>query len=182
MKRFALLLTLFLATPTLLAAQQAAIANPSLGVGAAKGMWQQMTSFITRAADQMPEKDYAFRPSHDVRTFGELIGHVAGAQYMICAAALGEKPTAEDAIEKTVTTKAGLVAALKASTQFCERAYAQTDAGTAAPTSLFGMSMPRMNALVLNATHNSEHYGNLVTYMRIRGMVPPSSQPAPPRT
>jgi len=179
MKRLALFLTMILAVPA--AAQQAASSSSSSGVGAAKGMWQQMTSYLTAASEQMPEKDYAFRPTHDVRTFGEMIGHVAGAQRMICAAALGEKPTAEDAIEKTVTTKAGLVAALKASTQYCDRAYAQTDAASAAPISLFGMSMTRMGALVLNATHNSEHYGNLVTYMRIRGMVPPSSQPTPPR-
>lgn len=181
MKHFVLLLSLVLATP--IAAQQAAAVSPGLAVGAAKGMWQRMTSYVTTAAEQMPEKDYAFRPTHDVRTFGQMIAHVAGAQRMMCAAALGEKVGAEDEIEKTVTAKAGLIAALKSSTQYCERAYAQTDAASAAQaTPLFGMNMPRLNVLVLNTTHNAEHYGNLVTYMRIRGMVPPSSQPAPPRT
>jgi len=180
MKRLALLLTVVLATP--IAAQQAASANPGFAVGAAKDTWQRMTGFITTAAEQMPEKDYAFRPTHDVRTFGQQIAHVAGAQRMMCAAALGEKSGGEDEIEKTVTTKAGLVAALKSSTQYCERAYAQTDAASVASASLFGMTMPRLNVLVLNGGHNAEHYGNIVTYLRIRGMVPPSSQPAPPRT
>jgi uncharacterized damage-inducible protein DinB len=180
MKRLALLIPLILATPA--AAQQAASATPGFAVGAAKGMWQTMTNYVTIAAEQMPESEYGFRPVASVRTFGQQIAHVAGAQNMMCAAALGEKPGAEDEIEKTVTTKAGLVAALKASTQYCERAYAQADAATVSPVSLFGMTMPRLNVLVLNATHNAEHYGNIVTYMRIKGMTPPSSQPAPPRT
>ncbi len=185
MKRLALIFPLILATPV--AAQQAASgnapsANASFAVGAAKGMWQIMTNYVTTAAEQMPESEYGFRPVASVRTFGQQIAHVAGAQNMMCAAALGEKPTAEDEIEKTVTTKAGLIAALKASTQYCERAYAQQDAATVSPVSLFGMTMPRLNVLVLNATHNAEHYGNIVTYMRIKGMTPPSSQPAPPRT
>ena len=180
MTRFILILLFVFAVPA--QAQQAVAANPGLGVGAVKGMWEAMTNYILAAAEQMPEKDYAFRPSHDVRTFGEMIGHVAGAQAMICAAALGEKGGGEDDIEKTAKTKAALVAALKNTTQYCQRAYAQADASTAASTTLFGRSMPRMNALALNATHNAEHYGNLVTYMRIRGMTPPSSQPAPPRS
>ena len=180
MKRIALLLALVFAVPA--SAQQAASSNASLGVGAAKGMWQAFTNYLTSAAEQMPEKDYAFRPTHDVRTFGQMIGHVAGAQAMICAAALGEKGGAEDDIEKTATTKAALLAALRNTTQYCERAYAQTDAAVAGSAMLFGRPMIRLNALVLNATHNAEHYGNLVTYMRIRGMTPPSSQPAPPRT
>jgi uncharacterized damage-inducible protein DinB len=180
MKRFLLVLPFVFAAP--IQAQQAVSANPGLGVGAVKGMWEAMTNYIIAAAEQMPEKDYAFRPTHDVRTFGEMIGHVAGAQAMICAAALGEKGGAEDDIEKTAKTKAALIAALRNTTQYCQRAYAQTDASTAASTTLFGNSMPRMNALALNATHNAEHYGNLVTYLRIRGMTPPSSQPMPPRT
>lgn len=177
MKRIMLLVPFLLTTPA--AAQQAVSANPTLAVSAAKGMWQQMTNYVTTAAEQMPEKDYAFRPTHDVRTFGQLIGHVAGAQALICAAALGEKGGGEDDIEKSVTTKAGLIAALKASTQYCQRAYAQTDAASAGATALFGSPAIRLNTLVLNATHNAEHYGNIVTYLRIRGMVPPSSQPAP---
>lgn len=177
MKRFVLLLPFVLAVPA--QAQQTASATPGFAVGAVKGMWQAMTNYIITAAEQMPEKDYAFRPTHDVRTFGEMVGHVAGAQAMICAAALGEKGGAEDDIEKTAKTKAALVAALKTTTQYCQRAYAQTDAAATATTTLFGNSMPRMNALAMNATHNAEHYGNLVTYLRIRGMVPPSSQGPP---
>ena len=125
----------------------------------------------------MSEADYAFRPVETVRTFGQIIGHVAGSQRMICAAALGEAVPAEDAVEKAATTKAALVAALKESNDYCARAYAQSDAAAAAPASpLFGQTGSRMGALALNAVHDGEHYGNIVTYMRMKGMVPPSSR------
>ena len=186
MKRAIPLLLLLWATPV--AAQQtvsatsATSANPAFAVGTAKYMWELMTNYLTKAAEQVPEADYSFRPTPSVRTFGQMIGHVAGAQNMICAAALGEKSGNEDDIEKSTTTKAGLIAALRASTEYCQRAYAQSDAASEGATTLFGRPSTRLRALILNATHNSEHYGNLVTYMRIKGMVPPSSQPAPPRT
>jgi uncharacterized damage-inducible protein DinB len=155
-----------------------AAAQARVGVEAVQSAWQGVTTNIARAAEQMKESDFAYRPTESVRTFGQLVGHVAGAQKMICAAALGEKPTAEDEIEKTATTKAALIDALKATTAYCERAYAQTDAAAGASTTLFGQTQTRMYALATNAAHNSEHYGNIVTYMRMKGMVPPSSQPA----
>lgn len=182
MKRAIPLFLVLCAAPA--AAQQtvsATSANPAFAVGTTKYMWELMTNYVTKAAEQMPEADYSFRPTPNVRTFGQMIGHVAGAQNMICAAALGEKGNGDD-IEKSTTTKAGLIAALRASTEYCQRAYAQSDAASEGATTLFGSPSTRLRALVLNATHNSEHYGNLVTYMRIKGMVPPSSQPMPPRT
>jgi uncharacterized damage-inducible protein DinB len=157
-------------------AAQARPGGDSASVATARWAWQMVTNYITQAAQDMPEDKYAYRPTASVRTFGELIGHVAGAQNMICAVAMGEQPSAEDAIEKTVKDKAGLIRALRQSTDYCARAYQQTDAATRAAASLFGMNVTRFHALVLNATHNGEHYGNLVTYLRINGMVPPSSR------
>jgi uncharacterized damage-inducible protein DinB len=145
-------------------------------VNTSKALWQQLTGFITMAAEETPESLYSFKPTPEVRSFGQLVGHVAGAQYLICAAALGEPAREEDAIERTQTTKAGLVAALKASTEYCNRAYAQTDAAAQARTRLFGQEQSRLYALTLNATHNGEHYGNMVTYLRINKIVPPSSR------
>jgi len=69
-----------------------------------------------------------------------------------------------------------LVAALKASTEYCARAYAQTDKAAQQSTKLFGQERTRLYALALNATHNAEHYGNIVTYLRMNGIVPPSSR------
>lgn len=111
-----------------------------------------------------------------VRTFGQLVAHIAGAQFAMCAAALGEKPRDEGEIEKAITSKAGLVKALRESTEYCDRAYTQTSAAAAASTTLYGDNVPRYNALALNLVHNGEHYGNIVTYLRMKGLVPPSSQ------
>ena len=170
-----LLLTSAAAAP--LAAQAApAAAPPNASVTAVRSMWEMMTDYVTRSAEMMPEDKYAYRPTPDVRSFGEVIGHVAGAQTMICAVALGETPPAEDAVEKAAMTKAALVEALRASTAYCGKAFSQTDADSRTPAKLFGQDVTRFHALVLNAMHNGEHYGNLVTYLRINGMVPPSSQ------
>ena len=157
-------------------AQQPA-APPDVAVRTVRELWQAMTNYVTRAAADLPDSLYAYKPVATVRTFGQLIGHVAGAQYMICAAALGDPPRGEDEIEKTRTTKTELLAALRASTEYCARAYAQTDAAAQQRTQLFGEERSRLSALGINATHNAEHYGNLVTYMRMNGLVPPSSRP-----
>jgi uncharacterized damage-inducible protein DinB len=163
-------------SPLAAQASQAAAAPADASVAAVRTIWQMITNYVTRSAEMMPEEKYSYRPTPDVRTFGELIGHVAGAQHMICAIALGEKPPAEDAVEKTATTKAALLEAMRSSTAHCDKAFSQSDADARTPANLFGRDVTRFHALVLNATHNGEHYGNLVTYLRINGMVPPSSQ------
>jgi uncharacterized damage-inducible protein DinB len=172
MKRF---LAVMIVVPCVMAAQASA---PVSGVGTAAQTWQGNMKWITMAADQMSEADYAYKPISTVRSFGQLIGHVAGSQLMFCAAAMGEAPRAEGDIEKTVTTKAGLVAALKESNEYCAKAYKMTDQQASGMTKLFGQDYTRMYALMLNSTHIAEHYGNIVTYMRMKSMVPPSSQPA----
>lgn len=176
--KYFLLFLLLIATP--LRAQNAKSSSNRQGVESARQIWADLTGYITQAAEQMPEEKYTFQPTPKVRTFGQLIGHVAGAQHMMCASALGESQKSEDDIEKNVTSKAGLIAALKTSTAYCARAYAQNDKQAGATTTLFGQNHPRIFSLIINASHNGEHYGNIVTYLRINDMVPPSSQPAPP--
>jgi len=153
-----------------------ATANPA--TSAARLVWESNRDFITQSAADVPENLYSFRPTPDVRTFGEIIGHVAGAQSMFCAIALGEKVPAEDAVEKAAKTKAALVDALKKSNDYCARAYAITDQAAVATVNMFGQQRSKLYALMMNASHNAEHYGNLVTYMRINKIVPPSSRPA----
>lgn len=138
--------------------------------------WQEQINYITKAAEEMTEADYAYKPVATVRSFGELIGHVAGTQDLICAAVLGEKQPAEDAIEKSAKTKAALVAALKASTAHCVKAYNIPAASGSASIDMFGSKNTKFGALALNAVHDGEHYGNIVTYMRMKGMTPPSSK------
>ena len=174
MHRHSLLLLAFAASPLL--GQGKAAPSPVADV---RELWKESSEYIVQSALDMPEAKYGFKPTPSVRSFGEVIAHVAGAQSMFCAIALGEKPPAEDAIEKMAKTKTALIAALRQSNSNCARAYAQTDAASAASVDLFGASHTRLYTLMLNASHDSEHYGNVVTYMRMNGMVPPSSKPAP---
>jgi uncharacterized damage-inducible protein DinB len=152
-------------------------ANPN--VGNAASLFASVRGYITQAAADMPESAYSFRPTPDVRTFGELIGHIAGSQKMFCALALGDKDPGEDSVEKTAKTKAALVAALKESNDYCAKAYRMTDAATTGMVDIFGEKHSKLYALLENVTHDNEHYGNIVTYMRMNKLVPPSSKPRP---
>ena len=168
--------TIFFNAPAF--AQAPANANPiSSGVRTA---WESGKRNLTRSADLMPEADYGFRPVATVRTFGQILAHVAGANYVFCAAAKGEKsPHEESAFEKTATTRAQIIKALADSIAYCDTAYAALDDKRAAETvdMPFGMGKgARALPLMINSGHAQEHYGNLVTYFRIKGMVPPSSQ------
>ncbi len=155
---------------------------PASGVGMVstmKGNFAYIQSFVVKSAEEMPEADYAFKPTEGVRSFGQIIGHVADANYGICSVILGKKsPSA--GVEKSKTTKTDLVTALKASYEYCAAAYALPDKDTGTKVNLFGQEATRLAALLVNISHNWEHYGNIVTYLRIKGQVPPSSQPPRP--
>jgi uncharacterized damage-inducible protein DinB len=181
-----LLFALAVQIPAVIAAQgastttkpaAAAPANPA--VASVRLTHDSVKDYILRSVDQMSEENYAFRPTPEVRTFGQIIGHLANDQYLFCAAALGEpNPEAKQDFEKTRTNKAGLSEAIRAAFKYCDRAYQMSDAQATKWQTIpaFGDRSP-LALLVLNAAHNDEHYGNIVTYMRIKGMVPPSSQP-----
>jgi uncharacterized damage-inducible protein DinB len=141
-------------------------------------LYDQVKGYITRAADQMPEEHYPYRPTPEVRTFGELIAHIATTQYFFCAAALGEANPEPRDFEKGPTTRRVLTEGLQGSFKYCDRAYALSDAQVTKwqPIKGFGERAP-LSILILNIGHNNEHYGNIVTYMRMKGLVPPSSQP-----
>lgn len=147
---------------------------------AIKQAWAGAKRNITESADQMPEDGYGFRPVDTVRTFGQILAHIAGANYVFCATAKGEKsPFAEDHFEKTATTRAAIQKALADSLAYCDQAYdSLTDARAAELVAMpFGMGKgARGGLLMANTGHLQEHYGNLVTYFRIKGLVPPSSR------
>ena len=136
---------------------------------------------LLRSAEKMPEENYAFKPVDSVRSYGQLVGHLADGQYEFCSVALGEK-NPEPKIEQTKTSKEDLIAALKTAFAYCDKAYdGMTDASGSQIVKLFGTDTPKLGALNFNNVHNWEHYGNLVTYMRIKNIVPPSSErTAPP--
>ena len=136
-------------------------------------------NILLRSAEKMPEENYNFKPVDTVRTYGQIIGHLADAQYLFCSTALGE-PNPDKKIEKTKTSKADLIAALNEGFAYCDKAYdTMTDAAGAQMVKFFGNDAPKLGLLSMNIGHNMEHYGNLVTYMRIKNIVPPTSEQAP---
>ena len=152
-----------------------ATANPY--TDAVKAQLAQIKTPIIRTAEKVGEDLYAFKPAPEVRSLGQLLGHIADANYAICGLASGMKPTASG-IEKSTTTKAALQKAVADSFAFCEQAIASMDDQKGAePTKTFLGVQPRLMILAFNNSHLNEHYGNLVTYMRLKGIVPPSSEP-----
>ena len=143
----------------------------------AKAFHDMTKGNILKAADKMPEDHYSFKPTPEVRSFGQLIGHIADAQYGICGRA-GTMQKPAGSIEKTKTSKADLVAALKEAIAGCDAVYtALTDAQAAEKVKFIGgAERTKLSVLQFNTVHNYEHYGNIVTYMRLKGLVPPSSE------
>ena len=162
-------------------AQQAPAQQPTaatLLVRVAQNGWASAKRNIVESADQMPEADYGFKPADDVRTFGQILAHVADTNNFYCARAKGEAPpVADGTLEKTATTKAAIVKALRESVAYCDGVYtALTPGSVAAMVTAGNDQIPRVQPLFNNISHNVEHYGNLVTYFRVKKMVPPSTK------
>jgi uncharacterized damage-inducible protein DinB len=140
-----------------------------------KQLYTTVKGYILKSAEKMPESNYAFKPSPEVRNYAAILGHLADDQFFFCSAAKGE--TKDTKIEKEVTSKAALLEELKTAFAYCDSAYdALTD--TAAPTMMkFGQGERTLSGILnFNVAHDFEHYGNLITYLRIKGLVPPSSE------
>jgi len=177
MRRASLLFALLLVAAPAFAQES----SPGGGAGTVKTMqmnFNYVKGFLLKSAEEMPEADYAFKPTPTVRSFGQIVAHVADANNGLCAAVLGEA-NPSPGVEKSKTAKADPVAALKASYDFCNRAFSIPDADTGAKVKLFGQETTRLGALLAELGHNWEHYGNIVTYLRLKGQVPPSSQSRP---
>ena len=115
------------------AAVQAQAPSPT---NEARLLWKSIIGNLNQAADELSETMYAYRPTPDVRSVGELLAHIAGSQQMYCAMALGDKVPDEADVEKTAKTYTAIVAALKASNTYCERAYSQPDDAVKAPVDI----------------------------------------------
>ena len=164
-----------LSLPAIGAAQPAnpLTANAKIQLGALSG-------FVIRSAEKVPEDLYSFRATPDVRSMGELFGHIADALFSMCSTAGGIKP-GRTGIEKAVKAKAELIAALKEGVTFCNTVLdGMTDQKGVETVPFYFGPTPRLSVLYFAVTHTYEHYGNLVTYMRLKNIVPPSSEPAKP--
>jgi len=161
----------FLTTASHAVAQSA---NPLMD--AVKAQHEIVKGYLLKTADKVPENVWTFKATPEVRSFAQLIGHVADASMGICASAAGEKPTPLNA-EKTMTSKAELSKALADALAYCDKVIASMDDKKGMePTKFFGGPSVRAMVLSFNTSHNYEHYGNLVTYMRLNKIVPPSSE------
>ena len=144
-----------------------------------KSMHQVIRRNLAEAAAAMPAEEYAFKPTPQVRSFAELIGHVINGNFYFCSQARGEKPTFGGDFSKT-TDKAALVKALNEALASCDATYdgtTEANVNQAVGVQGRGSSKPTTRGLVLmfNTTHNNEHYGNLVVCMRLKNHVPPST-------
>jgi uncharacterized damage-inducible protein DinB len=139
--------------------------------------FRTVEDYIVRAAEKMPDAEYGFKPSPEVRSFAQQIAHVADDQYNLCAPAKGEeRKAAYRAIEQSLSTKAELIPALKAAFAYCDSAYATLSQAGGAELVAGNWNRTRFGMLNWNVWHTWEHYGNIVVYLRLKGIVPPSSE------
>ena len=129
-----------------------------------------MQDKIMKSADAMPESKYSYRPTKDVRSFAEILNHVADISYTLCSNVKGEaNPTSATA----KVSKTEIIAYLKGSFDYCDGVYSGfTDAHLNAPADFFGVKTNKMFILTQVGNHDALHYGNLVTYLRFNGLVP----------
>jgi uncharacterized damage-inducible protein DinB len=156
---------------------------------AARKQYAYIQDLVMRSAEKATDEVYGFKPTPEVRSFAGVLGHIADANRLLCGIAAGQ--TDVDAVMKDLpsfqvhekkTAKADLVAALKESRAYCESELGKlTDANGRQSVKWFGnQQMPKLSMFAMATSHAWEHYGNLVTYMRLKGIVPPSSEQQPP--
>lgn len=167
-----------------LMASPAAAQGPGPGgpVGPAAGLqasYTRIKGLVTASAERMAEADYGFRPTPEIRTFGQLWGHVANFHYGTCAQVKGvANPNQGNNLENTATTKAAIVKALADSFAFCDDAFSALTDAAFGEMIAGGRGGPRARGVVLNqiVEHDNEMYGIGTVYLRLRGLVPPSTE------
>jgi uncharacterized damage-inducible protein DinB len=126
-----------------------------------RNSFNEVNEWVTKAAEMVPAEKYNYRPVDTVRTFGELIAHVTDSYNYFCARGVGNKVEWSTPVEKGTTDKDTLLPKLKEAVGKCNAAY--------------GSSNGQLRPLFINIGHTNLHYGNIITYMRMMGLKPPSS-------
>ncbi len=138
-----------------------------------KQAYETVKNNLLKTADKVSEQDFGFKPTPEIRSFGEVLGHAAMAQNRTCAAVVGESA----ASLPEGTSKSAVSSALKQAFSECDKAYdSLTDANAADLVKLPYGQKTRLGALAGNTTHDTEQYAILSVYMRLKGIVPPSSE------
>ncbi len=163
-------------------------ADPRFFTSGVERQFKDIQALILKTAEKVGEDLYSFKPTPDVRSLGGVLGHVADGNNLLCRIASGEavdfekiaKGVTPVQVHEKKTSKAEIIAALNESRAYCESVFAKlTDTAAQENVSWFTGKMPKLMMLTFVTSHSWEHYGNLVTYMRLKGIVPPSSERAP---
>jgi uncharacterized damage-inducible protein DinB len=158
--RILLILCCLVVTAATSFAQSTPEKTPDVSTDVRNG-FNEVNEWVTKAAEMVPADKYSYRPVDTVRTFGQLIGHITDSYNYFCARGAGNKVEWSDAVEKGATDKDALLPKLKEAVGKCNAAY-RSGSGQLRP-------------LFTNVGHTSLHYGNIITYMRMMGLKPPSS-------
>jgi len=145
--------------------------------------WNDIGRKLIAMAEDFPEDKYDYKATPQQRTFAEVLLHVVGTSYVLTDAANGKEPRPHDLARSDYRTKADIVAALKKAV--AEGAAALKARGDNAMSDTVRMSFNNQMTRILDlaysmSMHASEHYGQLVVYYRLNGLVPPESRPEPP--
>jgi len=179
MRYSALLPALFpaLFLPGRTTAQASTLQTNEVVVEALRVVHDAYKKYVLDTAELVPEDLYSFRPTEEVWTLGGILAHIADANYNFCSSAAREENPATEVFRTSRTTKARIVDALVASFTYCDRVYeALADVELTERTTFLGEGDYAVaTILASNSAHLGDHYGNLVTYMRINGIVPPST-------
>lgn len=149
--------------------------TPAAYLAETKQVYTGIKNNLTRAAEKMPEENYSFKPTAEIRNYGQLIGHVADLNTQICAIVTGSGKKSDSS---AVTSKAALTAALKASFDECDKAMDSITAANASDVIGEGFfKRSRLGLMIFNNGHDNEMYGTIAVYLRLKNIVPPSSEP-----
>ena len=153
--------------------------SPSMAGGRQEQCTPPFAGISPKPRSSMPAEEYAFKATPQVRSFAELIGHVVNANFFFCSQAKGEQPPPSQEDFEKATDKATLVKGMNDALAYCDEVYSgTTDANFNELVTIAGPQknqVSRGSVLVFNTTHNNEHYGNIIVYMRLKGLVPPST-------
>ena len=158
-------------TPAQVAVQPAAPAGPG---GEALAAYNRVKPNIIKAAEKMPADAYSYKPMPDIRAFARVLNHITEAQFRVCDALTGTAPDPK-AVPAETADKDTIVAALKASFDVCDKAYAALDGQVLEVLTLGPVKRSRIGLAWGNVSHDNEQYATLALYMRLKGIAPPSA-------
>ena len=161
--------------PSALAAQAAPAATPG-PAGEAQTAYNRIKPNVLKAAEKMPEADFQFRPTPEIRTYARIVNHVTEAQFHTCTTLNGTKFDAKS-VPSDTADKATVLAGLKASFEECDKAYgALTEANYTEMMTAGQGKRSRLGLAWGNISHDNEQYAELSTYLRLKGHVPPTAE------